>query len=311
MAIDYAGPYGGYAGSGERRHEREYQPHPYVRPSRPYTADRRGYPLRLAKILCMVLLLADLGADVYFVFLRWNNPPATAYMLENGVHDYDYVAIAHVSPAMIGVTVAHEDAELPTRFTGLDWGQFIDRAQAYSDGVEDPYGSPIPEQLAKNLLLYPGQNWVRKGADAVLAEQLAHILPKQRILEIYLNVAQFGPKLYGICDASWYYFEKPPEQLTLAESTELMGVLPGPIHAHRNPHGLGVDTNPKTVDGLYERGKINGARRYVRRELDGGGGAAAIARAVNAGGADSSDTDIGSTCTRKPDVVRSLLADTN
>jgi monofunctional biosynthetic peptidoglycan transglycosylase len=257
----------------------------------------------------VVLLLADLGADAYFLVLRWDNPPATAYMLENNVHGYDYVAIAHMSSAVIGVTVAHEDAELPTRFTGLNWGQFVDRAQAYSDGLDDPYGSPIPEQLAKNLLLYPGQNWVRKGADAVLAEQLAHIVPKQRILELYLNVAQFGPKLYGICDASWYYFEKPPGRLTLDESTELMGVLPGPIHAHRKPHGLGIDTNPRTVDGLYERGKINGARRYVHRELDSGGGAAAIANAMNAGGLESSEAGSGASCTQKPDTVRSLQMD--
>lgn len=317
MAVEYTGLHGGYAGSGERHYyrDREYEPapyvRPYVRPSRPYAAERAGYVSRMAKILLVALLLADLSADAYFFLLRWSNPPVTAYMLENDVENYDFVGIGHVSPAMIAVTLAHEDAELSTRVTGLDWGQFIDRAQAYSNGIEDPYGSPIPEQLAKNLLLYPGQNWVRKGADAVLAEQLAHLLPKQRILELYLNVAQFGPKLYGVCDASWYYFEKPPASLTLAESTDLMGVLPGPIHAHRNRHGLGVDTNPRTVDGLYERGKINGARRYVRLELGSGGGAAAIVAAMNIGDPGSTDLGSASLCTQKPDVVRALQAGGN
>ncbi len=86
----------------------------------------------------------------------------------------------------------------------------MSRVKAYWAGMDDPYGSPIPEQLSKNLLLWPSQDPFRKTADAILAEQLVHAISKKRVLELYLNDAQFGPNVYGICDAAWYYFGEPP-----------------------------------------------------------------------------------------------------
>lgn len=285
----------------------ELAPYGYTYYERPRTHGTGGGLRRMVKVMLIVAIAADLVADGYFFALRSVNPPATAYMLENGVSTYDYVDLADISTPMIGVTLAHEDASLPTRETGVDWNQFLARAQAYEDGIDDPYGSPIPEQLAKNLLLYPGQNWVRKGADAVLAEQVARIMPARRVLELYLNVAQFGPTLFGVCDASWYYFEKPPGQLGLDEATQLMGVLPGPIHAHRNPHGLGIDTSLRTADSRYERGKINGARRYVPRELAHNGGAVGLAHALDVASPPEDDRPAVHSCQTMPDSVARML----
>ena len=74
----------------------------------------------------------------------------------------------------------------------------------------------------QNLLLWPSRNPIRKTLDAVLAEQLVHAVSRQRVLELYLNEAQFGPNIYGICDAAWYYFNDPPDYMSLKDAYELM-----------------------------------------------------------------------------------------
>jgi Transglycosylase len=107
--------------------------------------------------------------------------------------------------------------------------------------------------------------------DAVLAEQLVHAVSRQRVLELYLNEAQFGPNIYGICDAAWYYFNDPPDYMSLKDAYELMGVLPGPDHAHRLRTG-GIDISRSTSDGRFERYYIQGAEYWVPRDLQVDGG---------------------------------------
>ena len=215
--------------------------------------------------LAIVFLGLDFAAEAYFISLNWVNPPVTAYMLEGGgEHLHDYVSLKYVSPYMIVATIAHEDAQFPTQFTGVDWDQWWSRVTAYLNHSKDPYGSPIPEQLTKNLLLWPSKNPIRKTLDAILAEQLVHAISKQRVLELYLNEAQFGPDIYGVCDATWYYFDEPPDDISLNEAYELMGVLPSPIHAHRLPGG-GIDMNPATPDGRIELSLIRGRSSMCRK----------------------------------------------
>jgi monofunctional biosynthetic peptidoglycan transglycosylase len=252
-------------------------------------------------------LFLDLSAEAYFISLNWLNPPETAYMLEsNGKHLHDYVSLKYVSRYMIAATIAHEDAQLPTRFTGLDWDQWWSRVTAYLNHRKDPYGSPIPEQLAKNLLLWPSKNPLRKVLDAVLAEQLVHAIPKQRVLELYLNEAQFGPDIYGVCDATWYYFDEAPDYMSWHDAYELMGVLPSPIHAHRLPGG-GIDMNPATPDGLIELGLIRGAEIYVPRDLAIDGGLELVRQMGITGTAHSQPNGPGS-CRTMPRDIRKLIA---
>ena len=114
-----------------------------------------------------------------------------------------------------------------------------------------------------------GRAWKLTGA--VLAEQLVHAISRQRVLELYLNDAQFGPDIYGVCDATWYYFDEPPEDINLNQAYELMGVLPSPGHARRLPGG-GIDMNPATSDGRIEFGLIQNAKFFVPRDLEIDGG---------------------------------------
>jgi monofunctional biosynthetic peptidoglycan transglycosylase len=260
--------------------------------------------------VCYVLIAVlslDLAAEFYFIGLNWVNPPLTAYMLEGGsAHLHDYVALKYVSRYMIASTLAHEDAQLPTRFTGLDWGQWFTRAGSYLSGTKDPYGSPIPEQLSKNLLLWPSQDPFRKTADAVLAEQLVHAVSKQRVLELYLNEAEFGPHIYGICDASWYYFGEAPDYMSYDDAYQLMGVLPGPDHAHRVPGG-GIDITSGTPDAKWEAYYIAGARRWVPQELQTDGWQTLVQKMGITGQAHAEPDGPGD-CRAMPPDIRALIA---
>ena len=200
------------------------------------------------------------------------NPPVTAYMLEGGgEHLHDYVSLRYVSRVHDRRDHRARGCPASDPVHRLDWDQWWSRATAYLNHSKDPYGSPIPEQLSKNLLLWPSKDPLRKTLDAVLAEQLVHAVSKQRVLELYLNEAQFGPDIYGVCDATWYYFDEPPDYMSLNDAYELMGVLPSPIHAHRLPGG-GIDMNPATPDGRIELGLIRNAEFYVPRDLEIDGG---------------------------------------
>jgi monofunctional glycosyltransferase len=253
------------------------------------------------------ILGLDVAAEGYFVSLRWVNPPFTAFMLENGSGNlHDYVALKYVSRYMIAATLAHEDAQLPTRFTGVDWDQWWDRVTSYFHDRKDPYGSPIPEQLSKNLLLYPSQDPFRKTADAVLAEELVHTISKQRVLELYLNEAQFGPHIYGVCDATWYYFGEAPDRMSYDDAYQLMGVLPSPVHAHRLPGG-GIDMNPGTYDGRVEDYLIPGARRWVPVELQANGWLKLV-REMGITGQAHAEPNGSASCRTMPADIRELIA---
>ena len=254
-----------------------------------------------------MFLCLDLAAEAYFIGLNWVNPPVTAYMLEGGgEHLHDYVSLDYVSPYMLAATIAHEDPQLPTQFTGVDWDQWWSRVTAYLDHGKDPYRSAIPEQLAKNLLLWPSKNPIRKVLDAVLAEQLVHAISRQRVLELYLNEAQFGPEIYGVCDATWYYFGEPPGDISLNQAYELMGVLPSPIDAHRLPGG-GIDTNPATPDGRIELDLIRNAEFYVPRDLEADGGLGALTELGITATAQGEPNGPGD-CRAMPPDIRTLIA---
>jgi monofunctional glycosyltransferase len=275
-----------------------------------YRPSRRGPLRRLGRALmglAIVFLCLDLATEACFVSLNWVNPPVTAYMLEGGGdHLHDYVSLRYVSRYMIAATLAHEDAQLPTRFTGVDWDQWWSRATAFLNHRKDPHGSPIPEQLTKNLLLWPSRNPFRKILDAVLAEQMVHAISKQRVLELYLNEAQFGPNIYGVCDAAWYYFDEPPDYMSWNDAYELMGVLPSPIHAHRLPGG-GIDMNPATRDGRIELGLIRGAQIYVPIDLRIDGGLELVREMGITGTAHGQPNGPGS-CRTMPQDIRQLIA---
>jgi monofunctional biosynthetic peptidoglycan transglycosylase len=226
---------------------------------------------RVVRRFAVAALLAELVITGFIVSLRWGTPARTAFMLEGSAPVvYQYVSLDHVSRYLISSVIAHEDQQLGTRAGAVSLDALGDRASAYLRGKADPSGSTIPQQLAKNVFLWPGQDPVRKGAEAVLATEMTVALSDQRVVELYVNYAQFGPHLYGICAASWYYFGEAPWDMTEYQAAQLMGVLPTPDRVTRAAGG-GIDTGPEADPLAVEL--VNGAANvHVPAEVAGMGG---------------------------------------
>ena len=178
-----------------------------------------------------LLLLALL-----LLLLRFVPPPTTSFMLQS---DYPvsqhWVSIDELPAHMPLAVVAAEDQLFPEHF-GVDFTSITKALNQYDDGQGLRGASTISQQTAKNLLLWPGRSFVRKGLEAILAVSLEAIWGKKRILEVYLNVAEFGKGIYGVEAASLHYFNKSARYLSNNEAARLAVLLPSP--RNRNPNNL-------------------------------------------------------------------------
>jgi monofunctional biosynthetic peptidoglycan transglycosylase len=163
--------------------------------------------------------------------LRWLNPSTTAFILQD---DSGRVPVyqewrdwSQLGSAAALAVVAAEDQRFTDHF-GIDF-LAIRRSVADAGSSGNLRGaSTITQQVAKNLYLWPGRSFLRKTLEAWLALNLECFLPKRRILEIYLNVAEFAPGVYGVPAASHHFFGKAPNALTDREAALLAAVLPNP-----------------------------------------------------------------------------------
>ena len=183
-------------------------------------------------------LLLFLAAIVLFsiVVFRFVNPPITPVMLveklKGNTLRRDWVPLEDISPQLPLAVIASEDGRFCVHW-GVDWGA-VREAVKEGGGLGAFRGaSTIPMQTAKNLYLWNGRSYVRKALEMPLAYVMSFIWPKQRMIEVYLNVAQFGPGIFGAEAASRYYFHKPAADLTRHEAVLLAVALPNP--RWRNP----------------------------------------------------------------------------
>jgi monofunctional biosynthetic peptidoglycan transglycosylase len=248
-----------------------------------------------------------------FIIEAGYTAPRTAYMLQSKEPVvYQFVSLDHMSRFLLASTIAHEDEQLGSRAGAFDWADLQARAAAYMRGEPDPSGSTIPQQLVKNMFLWEEREnptAVRKALEAGLATQYAYTLDDKRVLELYLNYAQFGPGLYGACAASWYYFDTPPWNMTEYQSAQLMGVLPLPDLVRRAPGG-GIDLGPNANRKAWDL--INGAANvWVPQQLEGMGGwkAAVATVGITDTAGDHADT-LGNddACSTMPGSVKERLA---
>ena len=173
--------------------------------------------------------------------LRWVDPPTSAFMLASRigaartyqVHQQwaDYGRISRHAPLAV---IASEDQRFPAHW-GFDFKSIDDSIRKSRNGKRLRGASTITQQVAKNLFLWKGQSLVRKGLEAYFTVLIEALWPKRRIIEVYLNVAEFGPGVYGVEAASRRYFRKSAARLTPDESALLAAVLPNPrrlkVHA--------------------------------------------------------------------------------
>ncbi len=139
----------------------------------------------------------------------------------------DWTSMDDISPWMPLAVMASEDQKFPTH-----WGFDVQAIQSVLDNEEGGRirgASTLSQQTAKNVFLWDGRSWVRKGLEAGLTVGIETVWTKRRILTVYLNVAEFGDGVFGVEEASQRYFHKPASRLTMSEATLLAAVLPNPI----------------------------------------------------------------------------------
>ncbi|MBM9537766.1 monofunctional biosynthetic peptidoglycan transglycosylase [Desulfobulbus alkaliphilus] len=182
---------------------------------------------------------------VIVLCLRWVPPPTSAFMVMHHFERltssqevppvrYTWVSRDQISPYMALAVLASEDQRFPEH-RGFD---FIAIRQAMEQNTRSTRlrgASTLSQQTAKNLFLWGGRSYLRKGIEAWLTLYLELLWPKGRILEVYLNIAEFGNGIYGVHAASAHFFNKKPDQLTRREAALLAAVLPSPrrLHADR------------------------------------------------------------------------------
>lgn len=194
---------------------------------------------KIKKLLLRVVLALGIfwgGGILLFSFLP---VPFSAVMVErqlgawlSGDFGYvahsDWVSMDEISPWAALAVIAGEDQRFPDHW-GLDLGA-ISKALSHNERHENRIrgASTISQQTIKNLLLWDGKSWVRKGLEAGLTLTTEVIWTKRRILTVYLNIAEFGDGIFGVEAASQRYFHKPASKLTMAEAALLAAVLPNP-----------------------------------------------------------------------------------
>jgi monofunctional biosynthetic peptidoglycan transglycosylase len=198
-------------------------------------AGRRRRHLWLRRAALVLLVLAG-AVVVSVVAFRFVNPPISSVMLMEKLSGETlkrkWVPLEDISPNLRLAVIASEDGNF-CRHWGVDWAavkDVIEQAQSWK-GVRG--ASTIPMQVAKNLFLWEQRNYLRKALEVPLAYLMTAVWPKERMLEVYLNIAQWGPDLYGAEAASRRYFHKPASALTKREAVLLAVALPNPLH--RNP----------------------------------------------------------------------------
>ena len=190
-------------------------------------------PLLWLKRALILLLSLWVAGILLFSFLP---VPFSAVMVERQVSawltgDFGYVAhsdwvpMSEISSPMALAVMAAEDQKFPEH-----WGFDVDAIQSVldKDGGKMRGASTLSQQTAKNLFLWDGRSWVRKGLEAGLTVGIETVWSKRRILTVYLNIVEFGDGVFGVEQASQHFFHKPASRLTASQAALLAAVLPNP-----------------------------------------------------------------------------------
>lgn len=192
----------------------------------------KGLFPRLWRFLKKLFLILFIGQFVYIIILKWVDPPLTITQLSNWFSGYglkrDYVSWGEISKNARLAVIASED-QLFADHNGFDW-KSIEKAMEYNTRKPNRVrgASTISQQTAKNVFLWQSRGWVRKGFETYFTFMIELIWGKKRILELYLNVIEMGPGIFGIEAASRKYFKKPAKSLTRAEAARIAACLPNP-----------------------------------------------------------------------------------
>jgi len=227
-------------------------------------AKRKGLGRRLVRWSAIALLLC-LGSSIGSVLLlRWVEPSTSAFMVGTRkdallardfdyANDYRWVDLEQVSPHAALAVIAAEDQQFPFH-GGFDFKSIREAIRHNARGKRVRGASTISQQVAKNLFLWRGRSYLRKGLEAWFTVLIEALWPKERILEVYLNIAEFGRGVYGVEAASQRFYRKPAARLTRSQAATLAAVLPNPVRFR-------VDAPSRYV--LTRRSRILGQMRAL------------------------------------------------
>jgi monofunctional glycosyltransferase len=181
------------------------------------------------------------SAALMLVASKWIDPPTTAVQVERRVQSwfngkpyqkrYKFVPLNQISPELQHAVIAAEDARFYLHH-GFDWNQLQIAAKEDMEGERTRGASTLTQQLVKNLLFGTSRSFIRKGLETTLVPVAEIVLGKRRILELYLNVVEWGPGVYGAEAACRYYDKIPARNIGREQSAQLAAILPAPLKRH-------------------------------------------------------------------------------
>jgi len=202
---------------------------------------RRIRSIRFRSVLLSLaagLAIAWTIAVCTLLCLRWIDPPTTAVQtqrrLQAFIHGatyhkrYRFIPLSQISPELQHAVVAGEDARF-YQHHGFDWREIQIAAEDDLEGARSRGASTLTQQLVKNLFFGTGRSVLRKGAEATLVPAAELVLGKQRILELYINIVEWGPGVYGADAAARYHYEISARGLNRDQAARLAAVLPSPL----------------------------------------------------------------------------------
>lgn len=217
-------------------------------------AGRRIWLRRLSAAAAVVVVLPFVLVPLY-LFVR----PVSTLMIWDLLtfqgYSRTWIALDDIAPGMKQAVVMSEDGQFCFH-DGVDWAQL--RAVLSRDGGPSRGASTITMQTVKNVFLWPSRSYIRKGLEIPLALYADLVWSKRRTLEIYLNIAELGPNVYGVEAAAQYYFKKSASRLNRHEAALIAAALPNP--AIRNP--LKPSRAQKTLSRIIER-RVSQSGSYV------------------------------------------------
>ncbi|WP_200950907.1 monofunctional biosynthetic peptidoglycan transglycosylase [Rhizobium sp. Root1220] len=197
----------------------------------------------MMRIVLAIAALAILPYVLIFVYLLPFIHPISTLMLRDLVllqgYDRQWVSIDKISPVLVQSVMMSEDGQFCFH-GGVDWGEMRMLVEDTLSGQSTRGGSTIPMQTAKNLFLWNSRSFVRKALELPLAVSSDFVWSKRRLMEIYLNIAEWGPGIYGVEAAARYHFKVPASKLTSRQAALLAVSLPNPIDRNAGKPGRGL-----------------------------------------------------------------------
>ena len=230
----------------------------------------KAHPGLLKRIAVIALALVLFGPPLQVVVLRIVPPLFTELMVQRLIQgygwDYQWRPLSQISPDLAEAAVASEDARFCSHH-GFDFQamQAAMRHNARRPNGKVKGGSTISQQTAKNVFLWPGRSYIRKGVEAWYTVLIETLWGKRRIMEVYLNVVEFGPGVYGAQAASQHFFHEDASQLSPAQAAHLISVLPDPLKWRVAAPGAYVAKRSRRIDGAIGTVRDDGLAGCVGR----------------------------------------------